>query len=79
MQTSSYLCASGMPQVIRPVDLESQMIIGMDHLMCHCVLQMSLIPHFICADQDTIFRIETTRFSIRTTTAINIVVMKVAT
>ena len=79
MQTSSYLCASGMPQVIRPVDLESQMIIGMNHLMCHCVLQMSLILHFICADQDTIFRIETTRFSIRTTTAINIVVMKVAT
>ena len=79
METSNYLCASSMPQVIRPVDLESQMIIGVDHFMCHCVLQMSLIPHLICANQDTIFRIETTRFSIRTTTAINIVVMKVAT
>ena len=79
MQTSSYLCASGMPQVIRPVDFESQMIIGMNHLMCHCVLQMSLIPHFTCADQDTIFRVEPPRFSIRTATTINIVVMKVAT
>lgn len=79
MQISSYLCASGMPQVIRPVDFESQMIIGMDHLMCHCVLQMSLVPHFIRADQDTIFRIETSRFPIRTTTTINIVVMKVTT
>jgi hypothetical protein len=66
------------PQIIRPIDLESQVVKGMNHLMGHCVLEMSLVLHLICANQDAILWIETTTLSIRTAAAIDIVIMEIA-
>lgn len=50
----------------------------MNHLMGHGVFEVSLILHFVGANQNAIFRVKTTALSIRTATAVDIVVMKVA-
>lgn len=67
-----------MSQVVGPVDFKPQVIVSMDHFVCHCILQMSLILHFICAYKDSVFRIESASFSIRAATAIDIVIGEVA-
>ena len=66
-----------MPQIVSPINLESQMIVGMDHFMGHCVLQVSLVLHFVCAKQDTIIWIETSCFSIGTPAAIHVMARKI--
>jgi hypothetical protein len=43
----SYLRAGRMSEVIIPVNLEPQVIVGMDHFVCQSILEMSLILHFI--------------------------------
>jgi hypothetical protein len=50
----------------------------MNHLMCHCVLQMALVLHLVRAKQDAIFRIKTPGLSARTAAAIDIVTGKIA-
>jgi hypothetical protein len=71
----AYLGTSRMSQIIRPIDLESQVIKGMDHFMSHCVFEMSLVFHFICAKQNPIFGVEATTLSVCTATAVDIVVV----
>lgn len=44
-----YLCASGMAQIICPVYFKPQMIVGMNHLMRHGILQMTLVLHLVRA------------------------------
>lgn len=66
-----------MPKIIRPVDLESQMIISMNHFMCHCVLEVPLVIHFICAEEDSVLRIKSSSFSICASTAVDIMTRKV--
>lgn len=72
---TSYLSTSRMSQIIRPIDLEPQVIKGMNHLVGHCVFEVSLVFHLICANQDPILRIKTTTLSICTTTAVDIVIV----
>lgn len=67
-----------MTQVIGPVDLETQMVIGVNHLVSHCILQMPLIFHLVGANQNSIFRVETTALAIRTATAVDIMTMEIA-
>lgn len=50
----------------------------MNHLMGHCILQVSLVFHLVGTDQDPILRVETTGLSIRTPTAIDIVFVEIA-
>lgn len=74
----SYFCTSSMSQVIRPIDLKSQVVVCMDHLVSHGVLQMSLILHFVGAEENPEFRIESTCLSTRAATAVDIMAVKVA-
>lgn len=67
-----------MSQVIRPVDLESQVVVRVDHLVGHGVLQMPLILHLIGAQQNAEFRIKSTCLSTCASTAVDVVTMKVA-
>lgn len=69
-----YLCTRRVPQVVCPVDFKSQMVVGMNHFMCHCVFKMSLVLHFIRTDQNAILRVESTSFPIRAATAIDVMV-----
>ena len=73
-----YLCTSSMPQVIRPVDLEPQVVVSVDHLMSHGVLQMTLIFHLICTKKNSIFRVESTSLSTRAATAVDVMAVQIA-
>lgn len=77
-QGQTNLRASCVPQVIRPIDLEPKMIVGVDHLVGHGVFQVPLILHLVGAEEDAILGIKATRFAIRTTTAVDIVTRQVA-
>lgn len=61
-----------MSQVIGPVDFESQVIVGVDHFMGQCVLQMPLVLHLIGTEQNSIFGIEAATLSVGTTAAIDV-------
>lgn len=50
----------------------------MDHLVGQCVLQMSLILHFIGTEQDAILGIKAACFPIRTPTTVDIMTVKIA-
>lgn len=67
-----------MSQVIGPVDLKSQVIVGVNHLMSHCVLQMPLVFHLIRTEQNSIFGIEAATLSVGTAAAIDVMTVKVA-
>jgi hypothetical protein len=77
-RTGPDLRAGCVPQVIRPIDLEPKMIVGVDHLVGHGVFQVPLILHLVGAEEDAILGIKATRFAIRTTTAVDIVTRQVA-
>lgn len=77
-KSMAYLCTSSMSQVVRPVDLESQVIVGVDHLVSHGILQMTLVLHLIGAQQDAEFRIKSTGLSTRASTAVDVVTVKIA-
>ena len=55
------------------------MVIGMDHLVGHRVLQMPLVLHFVGANPDTVLRIETTGLPIGASPAVDVVARKVPT
>jgi hypothetical protein len=74
----TYLATSRMPQVIRPIDLEPQVVKCMNHLVGHCVFKVSLVLHLVCANQNAIFRVKATTFSVRAATTVNVVVMEIA-
>lgn len=67
-----------MSQVISPVDFEAQVIVGVDHFMSHCVLQMALVLHLIGTNKNSIFGIKATTLSIGTTAAIDVVTVEIA-
>lgn len=67
-----------MSQIIRPIHLEPEVVKGMNHLMGHGIFEVSLVLHLICADQDSIFRIEATTLPIRTATTVDIMIVKIA-
>lgn len=67
-----------MPKIIRPIHLEPEVIKGMNHLMGHGIFEVSLVLHFICADQDSIFRIEATTLPISATTTVDVMIVKIA-
>lgn len=50
----------------------------MDHFVSHCVLEMSLVFHLICAKQDPKVRIKASRFPVRAPATIDIVAREVA-
>lgn len=54
------------------------MVKCMNHLVSHCVFEMSLVFHFICANQDAIFWVKATTLAVCAATAMNVVIMKVA-
>lgn len=53
-----------MSQVVR-IKLESQMIVRMDHLMCHGILHMTAIPELVCAQQNAVVGVKATTLSRR--------------
>lgn len=67
----SYLSACRMFQ-IHPFELESQMIIRMNHLMRQRVLEMSAIAHLVRAEHDSIFGRETTSLARCATSAADV-------
>lgn len=67
-----------MPQIIGPIHLEPEVVKGMNHLMSHSIFKVSLVLHLICANQDSIFRIETTTLPISTATTVDIMAVKIA-
>jgi len=67
-----------MSQVIRPIDLESQVVVCMNHLVSHGILQMTLILHLIGAEENPKFRIESTCLSTRAATAVDVMAVKIA-
>lgn len=67
-----------MSQVIRPIDLESQVVVCMNHLVSHGILQMALILHLIGAEENPEFRIESTCLSTRAATAVDVMAVKIA-
>jgi hypothetical protein len=67
-----------MAEIVRPVDLESQVVVCVDHLVSHGVLQMTLVLHLIRAQQNAKFRIESTGLSTRASTAVDVVTVKIA-
>lgn len=73
-----YLCTSSVPQVVRPVDLESQVVVCVDHLVSHSVLQMTLVLHLVGAQQNTKFGIESASLSTRATTAVDVMAVEIA-
>lgn len=50
----------------------------MYHLMCHGILQMTLVPHLICANLYAIVGVKSTSFSLCAATAVDIVTRKIA-
>lgn len=62
-----------MSEIVRPLDFESQMIIGVNHFMRHRVLKMPLVFHFICTEKYSVVGIKPSCFSIRAPTTIDIV------
>lgn len=50
----------------------------MNHLVSHCVLEVSLVFHLVCANQNAVLRVKTTALAVCTATAVDIVVVKVA-
>jgi hypothetical protein len=76
-QNKTYLGTGRVPQIIRPIHLEPEVVIGMDHLMGDSIFEVSLVLHLICADQDSVFRIETATLSIRAATAVNIMIVEI--
>lgn len=50
----------------------------MNHLVGHRIFEMTLVLHFIGTDQDTILGIEPSRFPIRTTAAVDVMAVQVA-
>lgn len=67
-----------MPKVICPVDLESQVVVSVDHLVSHGVLQMALIFHLIGAKKNSILRVEPTSLSTRATTTVDVMAVEIA-
>jgi hypothetical protein len=67
-----------MSQVISPVNFESQVIVGVDHLMSHSVLQMPLVLHLIGADQNPVLGIKAATLSVGATAAVDVVTVEVA-
>lgn len=73
-----YLCARCMSQVVCPIHLEPQVVIRVNHLMGHRVLQVSLVFHLVCADQNAILRIEAACFPVRAAAAVDVVAVEIA-
>lgn len=73
-----YLCAGCVPKVVGPIDLESQMVVGMNHLVSHGILQVSLVFHFIGTNQNAVFWVEASAFSVCTSAAVDVVAMEIA-
>ena len=55
----TYLHTSSMSEVQR-IQLESQMVVGVDHLMGHGIFHMTSISELVGAQQNTKLRVETT-------------------
>lgn len=49
----------------------------MNHFMSHCVLEMSLVFHLICAKQDPKVRVKASSFPIRTPATVDIVAREI--
>lgn len=67
-----------MSQVIRPIDLKSQMVVCVHHFVSHGVLQMTLVLHLIGAQQNPKFRVKSTCLSTRAATAVDVMAVKIA-
>jgi hypothetical protein len=70
---NTYFSACCMPQITIPVQFKPQVVIGMNHLVRHCIFQMALVTHLVCADLNTIIGIESTSFPLRTSLTSDIV------
>lgn len=68
-----------MSQIICPIQLEPQVIVRMDHLMRHCILQMSLVLHCICAYPYTVLRVEAAGLSLCAASAMDVMAGYIAT
>jgi hypothetical protein len=73
MASKPYLCTGCVSQIICKVKLKPQVIISMDHLVGHGILQVALISHLICADPYAIVGIKSAGLSLRASPAIYIV------
>lgn len=67
-----------MPQIIRPIHFEPEVVKRMNHLMGHGIFEVSLVLHLIRADQDPILRIKATTLPISASTTVNIMTVKIA-
>jgi hypothetical protein len=67
-----------MAQIIRPVYFKPQMIVGMNHLMRHGILQMTLILHLVCTHENAVLRVESSGLSVRAPAAVDIVTVEIA-
>jgi hypothetical protein len=62
-----------MSQIIRPIQLKSQVIVGVHHLMRHSIFQMAPVLHFVGADLYAIVRVEATCLALGASPAVNVV------
>jgi len=56
---SAYLHTSGVSEVQR-IQLEPQMIVCVDHFVCHSIFHVTSIPELVGAQQDAIVRVKAT-------------------
>ena len=63
---------------VHPLELESQMIICVHHLMRQCILHVPLVPHLVRADHDAVFGRETTSPAARAASAADVILVKVS-
>lgn len=67
-----------MSQIPLPVQLESQVVVCMNHLMRQGILQMALIPHLVRANLDPVVRIKTAGLARRAAGASDVVAVEVS-
>src|SRR5436190_21739631 len=59
----THLCTGCVPQIIRPVELKPQVVVSMDHLVGHSILQVALAFELVCADPYAVVRLKSTGMS----------------